>query len=60
MKKQPNTQDHIPFGPEWKKDLMKLKKSDIIDLYRINCQQTHRLLKDSNSVADNTPNTGIS
>jgi hypothetical protein len=31
--KTPN-EDYEPFGPEWEKELMKLPKKFIIDLYR--------------------------
>lgn len=26
--------EYVPFGPEWEKELMKLTKKDLIDLYR--------------------------
>ena len=28
---------YIPYGEEWKKEMMKLKKEDIIDMYKNLC-----------------------
>ena len=29
--------DYIPYGEEWKKEMMKLKKETIIDMYKNLC-----------------------
>lgn len=34
-----NHQDFKPYGPEWEKEMMKLPKKAIIDLYRRACQE---------------------
>lgn len=37
----PNTEDYVPYGAEWKKEMMKVKKEDILDMYQKNMQHTN-------------------
>lgn len=43
-----NHQDFEPFGPEWEKEMMKLPKKAIIDLYRRACQEVPVSLPSAN------------
>lgn len=39
-----NTMEYVPFGTEWEKEVMKLSKKDLVELYRKSCiknQQTN-------------------
>ena len=37
------TEEYVPFGEEWKKELMKIPKRFIIDLYRKGCIKNQQL-----------------
>lgn len=39
------TEEYQPFGPEWEKEMMKLKKSVLISLYRDKCKKEIELQK---------------
>jgi len=35
--------EYIPFGPEWKEELMKISKPDLIDMHAATCKDAKRL-----------------
>ena len=37
------SEDYIPFGNEWKKEMMNFKKVELIDLFRIAHQEKEQL-----------------
>lgn len=36
-------EDYIPFGEEWKKDVMKMTKNEIVDLFKKKCIEFNQL-----------------
>lgn len=41
--KEQNEGEYIPFGPEWEKEMMKLPKKAIIDMFRTKCKEVQNL-----------------
>ena len=33
-----DTTDYVPFGKEWEKEIMQMRKADIVELYKKACQ----------------------
>lgn len=52
-KEQSEYENFIPFGPEWEKEMMKLPKKVIIDMFRTKCIEVQNLKNEQEKESSN-------